>query len=109
MAGPRPVPPNGAPMDGTPRHGLTRRHALALGALTGAASLAHGGARPAAALAAPRSFGLRVPPDAFAHGLLTEPLRTPARFVLLGVRDPSALDAALHVRARRAGGRWTDW
>jgi len=96
-------------MDDAPRQGLTRRHALALGALTGAASLTRAATGPAAALATPGSFGLHVPPDAFAHGLVTAPLRTPSRFVLLGVRDPSALDAALHVRARRAGGRWTDW
>lgn len=96
-------------MDDARRSGLTRRHALALGALTGAAGLVRGGAGPAAALAAPRSFGLTVPADAFLRGGTTEPLRAPGRFVLLGVRDPSALGAALQVRARRAGGAWTAW
>ena len=108
MEAPDPFPPNGAPMNDEPRTGLTRRDALALGALVGAATLARGAAGPAGALAAPRSLALTVAPDAFAHGSLTAPLRAPGRFVLLGVRDPAALDAALAVRARRAGGRWTN-
>lgn len=102
---PRPFPR----MDDARRNGLTRRDALALGALAGAATLARGGAGPAAALAAPRSLGLTVAPDAFGSGGVTAPLRAPGRFVLLGVRDPGALDAALQVRARLAGGRWTGW
>ena len=96
-------------MDDARRSGLTRRDALALGALTGAAGLVRGGVGPATALAAPRSFGVTVPADAFLRDGTTAPLRAPGRFVLLGVRDPSALGAALQVRARRAGGAWTAW
>ena len=91
------------------RTGLTRRDVLALGALTGAAGLARGSGSPASALAAPRSLGMSVAPDAFSAGGMTEPLRAPGRFVLLGVRDPVPLGAALQVRARRAGGSWTAW
>ena len=96
-------------MDDARRSGLTRRDALALGALTGAAGLVRGGVGPATALAAPRSFGVTVPADAFLRDGTTAPVRAPGRFVLLGVRDPSALGAALQVRARRAGGAWTAW
>lgn len=97
---------NGSPMDDGR---LTRRDALALGALTGAAGLAAGWVDPASALAAPRSLALRVRAADFGRSLVTAPLRAPARFVLLGVRDPAAVGANLHVRARRARGRWTEW
>ena len=95
-------------MDDDHRSGLTRRDALALGALTGASALVGGAAGPAAALAAPRSLGLTIAPDAFDRRT-TQPLRAPGRFVLLGVRDPAALGTALEVRVRRARGRWTAW
>ena len=96
-------------MDDARRSGLTRRDALALGALTGAAGLVRGGVGPAAALAAPRSLAMAVAPDAFGRDGRTAPLRAPGRFVLLGVRDPTVLGAALQVRARRSGGAWTPW
>ena len=96
-------------MDDARRPALTRRDALALGALTGAAGLVRGGVGPAAALAAPRSLALTVAPDAFGRRGTTEPLRAPGRFVLLGVRDPAVLGADLQVRTRRAGGTWTAW
>ena len=95
-------------MDDARRHGLTRRDALALGALTGAAGLVRAGSGPAAALAAPRSLAMTLAPDAFVRGT-TAPLRAPGRFVLLGVRDPASVGADLEVRARRAGGSWTAW
>ncbi len=96
-------------MNDARRTGLTRRDALALGALTGAAGLVRGGAGPAAALAAPRSLAVTVAPDAFTRRGRTEPLHAPGRFVLLGVRDPTVLGADLQVRTRRTGGTWTAW
>lgn len=97
---------NGSPMDDGR---LTRRDALALGALTGAAGMAASGLGPASALAAPRTAGLRVRAADFGRGLTTPPLRAPSRFVLLGLRDAAGPALELHVRARRARGPWTGW
>ncbi|HEY5143047.1 MAG TPA: N-acetylmuramoyl-L-alanine amidase [Solirubrobacteraceae bacterium] len=90
-------------------HRLTRRRALALGALAGAGSLVRAGRDPLGAFAAPRSHGMVVDPRAFGAGGRTAALRAPRAFVLLGIRDPRGLGVGIDVRARRAGGRWSRW
>ena len=90
-------------------HRLTRRRALALGALAGAGSLVRAGSDPLGALAAPRSHGIVVDPRAFGANGRTGVLRAPRGFVLLGIRDPRGLGVGIDVRARRAGGSWSRW
>jgi N-acetylmuramoyl-L-alanine amidase len=93
-----------------PRHRLTRRQALKLGAATAAL----GALRPApSALASPtpEAFALDLPsPAAAASGWRTSPVYdAPRRFDLIGLgwRRGGSLDA--QVRARRRGGRWSRW
>ncbi len=90
-------------------HRLTRRRALALGALAGAGSLVRAGSDPLGALAAPRSHAMLVAPQAFGASGRTAALRAPRSFVLLGIRDPQGLGVGIDVRARRAGGAWSRW
>ncbi|HEU4979460.1 MAG TPA: peptidoglycan recognition protein [Solirubrobacteraceae bacterium] len=90
---------------------LTRRRALALGALAGLGALARPGPAPALAARAParpRGFGMDVGPRDF-HGTHSRVLRAPRRFDLLGVRALAAVDGRLDVRVRRRGGRWSPW
>jgi hypothetical protein len=90
---------------------LTRRRALALGAVAGFSSVLSRAVPSAWARtpSAPRGFGLTVPRDAFGPDGRTGALRAPRRFDLLGVRDGLAAGAALEVRVRRRGGRWSPW
>ncbi|MSW96712.1 MAG: hypothetical protein F2796_07950, partial [Actinobacteria bacterium] len=90
----------------SPASGLTRRHALAVGAAAGAATLLRGSLLPAPARAQTRD--LVVPREAFGRDGRTGPLAAPA-FVLLGVRSPLGLGASLEVRTRRRGGAWSAW
>jgi hypothetical protein len=95
-----------------PRRPLTRRQVLQAGAL---ATLA-GALRPSApALAAPGALF-----EAELDGVLdaqasadgwrtTRVLRAPRRFDLIGLRWARGSRAQAHVRARRRGGRWTEW
>jgi hypothetical protein len=88
--------------------GLTRRRALALGAVAGFGALL---ARPLPALgrgtAAPRAFGLTVTAADFAGGTgVSRVLRTRRRFDLVGLRAPRG---DVEVRVRRAGGDWSPW
>jgi N-acetylmuramoyl-L-alanine amidase len=97
------------------RPSLTRRQVLQAGAVAAAA----GALRPAApALAArPPLFELDlddVTGDASAAGAAdgwrtTPVLRAPRRFDLVGLRWARGSRAEAMVRARRRGGRWTDW
>lgn len=94
---------------------LTRRRALALGAVAGVSPVLSR-AVPSAwartpAVAAPRGFGLTVARDAFDAQGRTGALRAPRRFDLLGVRDglSGGAGAALEVRVRRRGGAWSPW
>ena len=90
-------------------HTLTRRRALALGAVAGAGTLLAG---PARAFARPpakaSSFGLTVSPRDFDGGT-SRILRAPRSFDLLGVRGADAVRGRLEVRARRRGGVWSRW
>jgi hypothetical protein len=95
---------------------LTRRRALALGAAAGLSSLipATAPAEASRGGAAARGFGLRVGRHAFARGrggVVTEVLRAPARFDLLGVRGADRAALGLEVRVRRAarGAAWSPW
>ena len=101
---------------------LTRRSLLA-GALAGAGAIALGAELGRAPLAAGRApcaldFALDVPDGALGVGaraaaaggwLLTDELRAPARFELLGLRWRAPRRARAELRVRRAGGRWGDW
>jgi N-acetylmuramoyl-L-alanine amidase len=89
---------------------LTRRRALALGAVAGLSSVLSRAVPSAWARtpAAPRGFGLTVARDAFGADGRTAVLRAPRRFDLLGVRDGLS-GAALEVRVRRRGGSWSPW
>ncbi len=91
-------------MDPVPRHGITRRSALALGA-AGFATLTRG--VPGAAAAVPLR-GLTVAPSAFATDGVSAVLRAPARFGLLGVLDARRAPR-LEVRTRVSGGAWSPW
>ncbi|MDX6702940.1 MAG: hypothetical protein QOF26_3166 [Baekduia sp.] len=90
---------------------LTRRRALALGAVAGLSPLVARAAPPAWATraAAPSGFGLTVARDAFGARGRTAPLRAPRRFDLLGVRGQALRAAGLDVRVRRDGGTWSPW
>ena len=99
------TPDRGNRMDPVPRHGITRRSALALSA-AGIATLATGG--PAAAASATPIEGFSVGPDAFGADGLSAPLRAASRFGLLGVLDPRTV-AGLQVRTRRDGLEWGRW
>ena len=93
-----------------PRHRLTRRQAIALGA----AAVAAGGARPAAAARrrGPAAFELALgdPAGAVAAGWHTTRVYTaPRRFDLIGLRWARGSHAEAQVRARRRGGGWTPW
>ncbi len=98
-------------MESLPRHAgaLTRRRALALGAAAGLVSLAHGGAVPIGALAAPRRRGFDFGPAAFGADGVSGTLRVAGGFVLVGLRDPLAVGADVEVRARRRGRSWGPW
>lgn len=91
---------------------LTRRRALALGAAAGLSSVV-AGAAPAWARGGgslTRSFGLAVPRAAFAGpGLVTDVLRAPARFDLLGVVGADRGGLGLEVRVRALRGSWSPW
>jgi hypothetical protein len=89
---------------------LTRRRALALGAVAGLSSVLSRAVPSAWARtpSAPRGFGLTVARDAFDAKGRTGVLRAPRRFDLLGVRDGLA-GVALEVRVRRRGGPWSPW
>jgi N-acetylmuramoyl-L-alanine amidase len=89
---------------------LTRRRALALGAAAGLSSVV--GATPAWARGGglTRSFSLAVGRSAFAgRGLVTEVLRAPARFDLLGVAGAARGGLGLEVRVRPLRGAWSPW
>ena len=93
-----------------PRHLLTRRQTLALGA----AAVAAGGARPAAAARrrGPSAFELALddPAGAIAAGWhTTRVYAAPRRFDLIGLRWARGSHADAQVRARRRGGGWTPW
>jgi hypothetical protein len=90
---------------------LTRRRALALGAAAGLSSVVAGSA-PAWARgggALTRSFALAVPRGAFGRGLVTDVLRAPARFDLLGVAGAARGALGLEVRVRARGASWSPW
>src|SRR5262245_63736569 len=98
---------SGTTLDAVGGRTITRRRALALGALAAGGSLL--GARIPEAFAArrpakrrARGFGLDVRPGDF-RGTTTRVLRAPRRFDVVGVRG----GAGLEVRVRRTGGRWT--
>ena len=87
-------------MDPVPRHGITRRSALALGA-AGLATLTR--SVPGAAAASPVR-GLTVQPSEFGADGLSAVLRAPARFGLLGLLDVRrARGLEVRVRARGRG------
>jgi hypothetical protein len=91
---------------------LTRRRALALGAAAGLSSVVAGAApawgRGGGSLT--RSFGLAVPRAAFAGpGRVTDVLRAPARFDLLGVVGADRGGLGLEVRVRALRGAWSPW
>ena len=90
-------------MDPVPRHGITRRSALVLGA-AGVATLATGGSTAAAA----PLRRLLVQPGAVGPDGLTAVLRAPARFGLLGLADAGRA-RGLQVRTRTAHGAWSPW
>ncbi len=91
----------------------TRRQALGLGAAAFAAASAL--RSPASALARPALFELDLdaePLTASAAGAgwrTTRVLRAPRRFDLVGLRWARGSRAEAQVRARRSGGRWTEW
>src|SRR4051794_8113068 len=88
---------------------ITRRRALALGALTGLGSLLARAPVPSwgrGSATTARGFGLDVPAAAFGDGRTSDVLRAPRRFDLLGVRGGGA---GAQVRVRRAGGAWSRW
>jgi hypothetical protein len=96
------------------RPSLSRRQVLQAGAVAAAA----GALRPAvpAFAARPALFeldldgALPMASAAAAGGWRTTPvLRAPRRFDLVGLRWARGSDAEAMVRARRRGGRWTDW
>ena len=99
-----------------PRRSLTRRQALQAGALAAAAgalrpSVPAFAARPAPLfeLALDGVFDGRAT-AAGAGGWRTTPvLRAPRRFDLIGLRWAHGSRAEAQVRARRRGGRWTEW
>ena len=93
-------------------HPLTRRDALRIGAATVAA----GALRPAvpAFAARPAVFeldlsGLSAEASASGGWRTTPVIDAPRRFDLLGLRWARGSHAEAMVRARRRGGRWTDW
>ena len=86
-------------MDPVPRHGITRRSALAFGA-AGLATLTRG--VPLAAAAQPVR-GLTVEPAAFGPDGVSAVLTAPARFGLLGLLDARRAPG-LEVRTRARGG-----
>jgi hypothetical protein len=99
-----------------PRRSLTRRQALQAGAL----AAAFGALRPSApAFAALPAALFELALDgvfdgraaaAGAGGWRTTPvLRAPRRFDLIGLRWAHGSRAEAQVRARRRGGRWTEW
>ena len=96
-----------------PRHRLTRRQTLKLGA----AAAALGTLRPAAALArrTPASFTLALDDAdgaavaAAAGWRTTRVYSAPRRFDLIGLRWARGDGAQAQVRARRRGGSWTPW
>ena len=99
-----------------PRRSLTRRQILQAGALAAVA----GALRPSAPALAARPAGLfELGLDgvfdgraaaAGAGGWRTTPvLRAPRRFDLIGLRWAHGSRAEAQVRARRRGGRWTEW
>jgi hypothetical protein len=96
------------------RRSLTRRHLLKAGAFAAAA----GALRPAVPALAARpdslfelDLGVQARASAArAGGWFTTPvLRAPRRFDLIGLRWARGSHAQAQVRARRHGGRWTDW
>src|SRR5262245_47461379 len=89
-------------MQPPPRHtgALTRRHALALGAAAGLASLAQRSLAPAEAIAEPRRRAFDFAPSAFGRDGLSGVLRVAGGFVLVGLRNPLAAGAEIDVRAR---------
>jgi hypothetical protein len=103
-------PQAGGTLAAVGRTTITRRRALALGAVAGLGPLL---GRPLNALARtaparPRGFGLDVRPGDF-EGAASRVLRAPSRFDLLGVRAPRSVHGRLEVRVRRAGGSWSPW
>lgn len=100
----RPFPGRGTRMDPVPRHGITRRSALAFGA-AGLATLTRG--VPLAAAAQPVR-GLTVEPAAFGSDGVSAVLTAPARFGLLGLLDARRAPG-LEVRTRARGGGWGPW
>jgi hypothetical protein len=95
------------------RPSLTRRQILKAGAVVAAAT----GLRPAAPAIAARPESLfemsldgAVEARASTAGWRTTPvLRAPRRFDLVGLVWARGSDAQAQLRARRRGGRWTDW
>ena len=93
-----------------PRHSLTRRQALKLGA----AAAALGAAGPTRALAAPQaeSFSLDLPIGAASAATgwhTTRVYAAPRRFDLIGLGWTRGSRGQAQVRARTRGGRWTPW
>ena len=92
------------------RGAITRRRALALGALAGLGSLVAAPLRAVPALASRRTpkargFGLTVTPADFAGSRTSRVLRAPRRFDLLGLRGSGHME----VRVRTHGGTWSPW
>jgi hypothetical protein len=95
--------------------GVTRRHALTLGAAAGLGTLL-GPASPSSGARLLPAVGRRREPSGFgldvagaqlpAPGAPSPVLRAPRRFDLVGVRDAPA---GLQVRTRRRGGSWSPW
>ena len=93
-----------------PASRLTRRRALALGAVSSAALVLRPLASPAGAAAADgtEAFTLRVPAGAFGPGSVSRTIVPGRGFSLVGLLDPGR-HPAVEVRARRAGGQWSRW
>lgn len=84
---------------------ITRRHAVALGAATGAAAIAPRLLLPDVASATPGFTALPVG----GPGLAGDILRPGHRFALVGLRGRGLGRARVAVRARRTGGPWGPW
>jgi hypothetical protein len=110
------APEHGVTLASVAAPSLTRRRALALGAVAGLSSVlpsrsaSAAGSSRAARLGAPTAFGLRVPRGSFSgRARTTEVLAAPARFDLLGVRGSGRVGLGLEVRVRARGRTWSPW